>query len=126
MPKTAEDILLKEVKIYLNNCGMAITSLSSTPVDEAIINAMHEFSKEQVVAFMEYHSRFRMEEDRGLKKAYKEAGGIISTISYSVESVYNDFLAKKPIKSQLPINGIEYQWQYDEKDILLLSPKSEK
>ncbi len=44
-------ILKNHVSIYLNQCGMAITSISSVPVDEALKNAMSEYAKQEAIAF---------------------------------------------------------------------------
>ncbi len=43
---TPEQILYKEVKIFSNSCGIAITSITTLPIEDALIKAMNEYSKQ--------------------------------------------------------------------------------
>ncbi len=43
---TPEGVLYKEVKIFSNNCGIAITSITVLPIEDALIKAMHEYGRQ--------------------------------------------------------------------------------
>lgn len=78
---------------------------------------MDEWAKLQSISFQEYHERFRREEGRFFKKECERLGGMFSLADYGVENIYNDFVAKKPIKSaMLPVESF---WQYDDKGELV-------
>lgn len=74
-------------------------------------------SRERAIAFLEYHEKFRREEGRFFKRECDRLGGMFTLADYGVENIYNDFIAKKPIKSA--ILPVESFWQYDENDKLV-------
>ncbi len=47
---TPEQILCKEIKLFSNDCGIAITSITTLPIEDALIKAMHEYGRQSFEA----------------------------------------------------------------------------
>jgi hypothetical protein len=106
---TKYEIVEKETSGVFDQKELDITGLSE---------AMDIYAKQVAIAFHGYEERFRKEQYIITRKAYEKAGGMFSSPGTPLESIYDDFINRKPIKCNwLGVNG---QWELDENDKLNL------
>jgi len=124
MTKSKETILREEYeKIFaVQKYNKSVNRIMN---QSYIFPAMATYAKQEAIAFIEYNNKFRREEGRWFKKECDKLGGMFSLADYGVENIYNDFVARKPIRSYL-IPDQETFWVFDETGKLIHSMDQNK
>lgn len=92
-------------------------SITLNPEVYYINKAMDIYSQQQALLFVEYRDRFKTEESRRVKKEADKLGGMFSWRGASDKNIYDLFISKTPIKSEM---NQGYNYQYNDKDELEL------
>lgn len=79
-------------------------------------------AKEMSIAFLEYHRRFRLEEGVWFHRECEKLGGMFSLADYGIENIYDDFVARKPIKSE-SMPGVVHEFDGNGKLVAMLNGK---
>jgi len=80
--------------------------------------------KEMAIKFVAYVDRFRVEDNRWFKKECDRLGGMFTYYNGSTEQIYNDFINRVPIKSQMTPDGFPDVFYTVDEKYNLIDPRN--
>ncbi len=82
--------------------------------------------KEMAIKFVDYNDRYRLEFNRRFKKECDRVGGIFTTMYTSTGEVYDNFINRVPIKSEMVPDGFPDAFYTVDKKYNIVDPIFQK